>query len=50
MYIVCRDMFGMMINMKVNKTVFFIEGKACFTSDSEDMEVPIENIVKIGHE
>lgn len=49
MYIVCRDMLGT-INMEVDETVFFLEGKACFTSVGEDMEVPIENIVEIGRE
>lgn len=49
MYIVCRDMLGM-VNMEVDETVLFFEGKACFTSDGEDMEVPIEDIVEIGRE
>ena len=49
MFIICRDMLGV-FNMRVDETVVFLEGKAYFISDGEDMEVPIENIVEIGRE
>lgn len=49
MYIVCRDALGI-FNMAVDETVLFLDGKAYFVSDGEDMEVPIENVVEIGRE